>query len=95
MKVAARRDATLRDVIHLKHLSQQVFLLNGQREELTPSHDTDVTDERSYTFLLGVTSEDIIRVPIKSLVIALLSHQSLLQIVAGVLLQGTRHIVTR
>lgn len=82
-------------MIHLKQLSQQVFLLLGQREEITASHETEVLDERSYTFLLSVSEDDVIRVSFKSLVIALLSHQSLLQIVAGILLQGTKHVITR
>lgn len=82
-------------MVHLKQLSQQVFLLHGQREEITASHETEVLDERSYTFLLSISEDDVVRVPFKTLVIALLSHQSLLQIVAGILLQGTKHVITR
>ncbi|KAL0275112.1 UNVERIFIED_CONTAM: hypothetical protein PYX00_003074 [Menopon gallinae] len=93
IKVAARRDTTIRELIHLKQLSQQVFLLDGQRDEVLASQEKEILDERSYTFLVTVPGDEIVRVPMKTLVIALLSHQSLLQIVAGVLLRDTRHVV--
>ncbi|XP_067003777.2 brefeldin A-inhibited guanine nucleotide-exchange protein 3 [Anabrus simplex] len=64
VKVAARRDCTVRESERLKQLAQQVFLLEGQRDlSVSPAPATTVTsvgegipgvdgEERSYIFLL-------------------------------------------
>lgn len=100
IKVAARRDCTAGDVLQLKHLAQQVFLLDCQRDETeNRGHtDPDQVGERSYTLLLRPTvepSDECIRVSVKDLVSSLLTHQSLLQVVAGLLLRDSTRLIPR
>lgn len=100
IKVAARRDCTAGDVLQLKHLAQQVFLLDCQREETeNVNPDRDQVGERSYTLLLrpalDPASNDCIRVAVKDLVTSLLTHQSLLQVVAGLLLRDSTRLIPR
>ncbi|KAJ9574459.1 hypothetical protein L9F63_008385 [Diploptera punctata] len=96
VKVAARRDCTLRESERLKQLAQQVFLLEGP---VAPGAQGG--EERSYIFLLyppdlsHTLNPDlfIVRVPFRNLVVGLLAHQMLLQTVGSVLLQGTAHVI--
>ncbi|XP_050440437.1 brefeldin A-inhibited guanine nucleotide-exchange protein 3 isoform X2 [Adelges cooleyi] len=96
IKVAARRDSTIDENLHLKHLSQQVFLLDHQRMKTT---DTIVDDERSFIFLLchHWCDDDLDnqwqkvpeRVPYKNIVFGLFVNEMLLQLIGNVLIKGT------
>lgn len=100
VKVAVRKDCTLQEAERLRQLSQQVFLLDVQRSGGTSKRSevpSGIEDDRSYIFLLhppegtgGDSDQYVIRVPFRTLVVSLLSHQILLQTVATVLLEGTR-----
>ncbi|XP_064488715.1 brefeldin A-inhibited guanine nucleotide-exchange protein 3-like isoform X2 [Ornithodoros turicata] len=100
VKVAVRKDCTLQEAERLRQLSQQVFLLDVQRvTSATKKAEvaSGIEDDRSYIFLLhppeAATSDTdgcTIRVPFRTLVVSLLSHQILLQTLATVLLEGTR-----
>lgn len=100
VKVAARRDSTIDEIIRINSLAQQVFLMDNQRD---PQHKTIYSnivdakmtaDDRSYSFLLypltssfGQSVENfVIRIPYRSLVIGLLANQMLLPLVAKLLL---------
>ncbi|XP_022237175.1 brefeldin A-inhibited guanine nucleotide-exchange protein 3-like isoform X2 [Limulus polyphemus] len=102
VKVAARRDCTVAESERLRQLAHQVFFLDCQRvNPMTGAHESTIDDERSYIFLLHPPDVEstlnpemfIIRVPFRSLVVGLLSHQILLQTMATVLLQGTPHLL--
>ncbi|RZF38153.1 hypothetical protein LSTR_LSTR005514 [Laodelphax striatellus] len=102
VKVAARRDSSPQESHRLKQLAQQVFLLEGQRDEENLSPPTDMPiDERSYVLLLypldlapSTNPENyVVRVPFRNLVIGLLAHQMLLQTVGSLLVQGTSHVI--
>ncbi|XP_039275830.1 brefeldin A-inhibited guanine nucleotide-exchange protein 3 [Nilaparvata lugens] len=102
VKVAARRDSSPQESHRLKQLAQQVFLLEGQRDEENLSPPTDMPiDERSYVLLLypqdlaaSANPENyVVRVPFRNLVIGLLAHQMLLQTVGSLLVQGTSHVI--
>ncbi|XP_076307697.1 LOW QUALITY PROTEIN: brefeldin A-inhibited guanine nucleotide-exchange protein 3 [Tachypleus tridentatus] len=102
VKVAARRDCTVAESERLRQLAHQVFFLDCQRVTPTSSAcESTVDDERSYIFLLHPPDVEstlnpemfIIRVPFRSVVVGLLSHQILLQTMATVLLQGTPHLL--
>ncbi|XP_076655707.1 brefeldin A-inhibited guanine nucleotide-exchange protein 3 isoform X1 [Halictus rubicundus] len=92
VKVAARRDATIEESERLRQLAAQVFLLEEQHPEDSPS----MSDDRSYVFLLyppsvGSTLNPdlyIVRVQLRALVVGLLVHQMLLHCIASVLLQN-------
>lgn len=97
VKVAARRDSTVDEIMRINALAQQVFLMDNQRD---PPHkggilDTKIPiDDRSYSFLLyplssgfGQSVENfVIRIPYRGLVIGLLANQMLLPLVAKLLL---------
>ncbi|GIX96960.1 brefeldin A-inhibited guanine nucleotide-exchange protein 3 [Caerostris darwini] len=101
VKVAARRDCTVQESERLRQLSHQVFLLDCQQIGSLILKSTCVEDdERSFTFLLfppnyGPNDPDssVIRVPFRSLVVSLLSHQILLQTLGSLLLQGTKYML--
>ncbi|GIY54585.1 brefeldin A-inhibited guanine nucleotide-exchange protein 3 [Caerostris extrusa] len=101
VKVAARRDCTVQESERLRQLSHQVFLLDCQQIGNLILKSTCVEDdERSFTFLLfppnyGPNDPDssVIRVPFRSLVVSLLSHQILLQTLGSLLLQGTKYML--
>lgn len=100
VKVAARRDSTVDEIMRINALAQQVFLMDNQRDPQTKCSgfiaDTKSTpsDDRSYSFLLypltssfGQSVENfVIRIPYRSLVIGLLANQMLLPLVANLLL---------
>ncbi|CAL1288840.1 unnamed protein product [Larinioides sclopetarius] len=101
VKVAARRDCTVQESERLRQLAHQVFLLDCQQENSLIMKSTCVEDEeRSFTFLLfppnhGPDDPDtaVLRVPFRSLVVSLLSHQILLQTLGSILLQGTKYML--
>lgn len=103
-KVAVRRDCTASEVDRLRQLCRQVFLLDAQRTMpgtgcvgVAADVKTGVDDECSFIFLLhppgsgapGDPDAYVIRVPFRSLVVGLLSHQILLQTIATLMLEGT------
>lgn len=100
VKVAARRDSTIDELVRINSLAQQVFLMDNQRDPQSKgsahnvSDTKSLTDDRSYSFLLYPLSTGfgqnldnfIIRIPYRSLVVGLLANQMLLQVVAKLLL---------
>ncbi|XP_040062115.1 brefeldin A-inhibited guanine nucleotide-exchange protein 3 [Ixodes scapularis] len=103
-KVAVRRDCGPLEADRLRQLCRQVFLLDAQRAGPTSGRVRDVPpgvdDQCSFIFLLhppdrlgdGASADPdacVIRVPFRSLVVGLLSHQILLQTLATLLLEGT------
>ncbi|CAN7988152.1 unnamed protein product [Ixodes hexagonus] len=103
-KVAVRRDCCPLEADRLRQLCRQVFLLDAQRAGPTSGRVRDVppgVDDRcSFIFLLhppdrqgsGASADPdayVIRVPFRSLVVGLLSHQILLQTLATLLVEGT------
>lgn len=63
VKVAARRDSTIDELVRINALAQQVFLMDNQRDPQTktgvsgniinvPADTKSLTDDRSYSFLL-------------------------------------------
>lgn len=102
VKVAARRDSTIDEIMRINALASQVFLLDNQRN-IDPQNKNAYangidgkipSDDRSYSFLLyplttsfGQSVENfVIRIPYRSLVIGLLANQMLLPLVAKLLL---------
>ncbi|XP_052810306.1 brefeldin A-inhibited guanine nucleotide-exchange protein 3-like isoform X2 [Mya arenaria] len=94
VKVATRKDCTLSEFVRVWHLAQQVFLLDSQVSVELPIIDD--TEDKSYVFLLyppgyenSLNPDHILaRVPFRSLVVGLLSHQLLLQTIGCILLEG-------
>lgn len=100
VKVAARKDSTMEELMRVYTLAQQVFLLDSQRESVNNMKNMDsnkmpVIDDRSYAFLLNplpngyghnMIDNFVIRIPYKNLVIGLLANQILLQLCANLLL---------
>lgn len=99
VKVAARRDSTIDEIMRINALAQQVFLMDNQRDPQTKCSgfiaDSKLpSDDRSYSFLLYPLSSSfgqnvenfVIRIPYRSLVIGLLANQMLLPLVANLLL---------
>ncbi|XP_064617857.1 brefeldin A-inhibited guanine nucleotide-exchange protein 3-like [Liolophura sinensis] len=96
VKVATRKDSTVMECQRLRHLAQQVFLLDNQMT-CVGQMSYDLETDKSYVFLLyppgcetSLNPDDILtRVPFHSVVVGLLSHQLLLQTVGTILLQGS------
>lgn len=101
VKVAARRDSTIEEIMRINALAQQVFLMDNQRDPQNKNAYSNAmdggkipSDDRSYSFLLyplttsfGQSVENfVIRIPYRSLVIGLLANQMLLPLVAKLLL---------
>lgn len=100
VKVAARRDSTIEEIMRINALAQQVFLMDNQRDPQNKNAYPNTidgkipSDDRSYSFLLyplttsfGQSVENfVIRIPYRSLVIGLLANQMLLPLVAKLLL---------
>ncbi|XP_060566710.1 brefeldin A-inhibited guanine nucleotide-exchange protein 3-like isoform X2 [Ruditapes philippinarum] len=95
VKVATRKDCSMMEFVRMWHLAQQVFLLDSQVSVEVPSIDS--AEDKSYVFLLyppgyenSLNPDHILaRVPFRSIVVGLLSHQLLLQTVGCILLEGT------
>lgn len=101
LKVAARRDCTLEEINRIYSLSQQVFQLDNQNNNLRgdgtskPSSEIKIINEdRSYAFLLypNLSSDAnfVLRIAYRNLVIGLLASQMLLQLIANILLGGLK-----
>lgn len=100
VKVAARRDSTIEEIMRINALAQQLFLMDNQRDPQNKNAYSNAmdgkipSDDRSYSFLLyplttsfGQSVENfVIRIPYRSLVIGLLANQMLLPLVAKLLL---------
>ncbi|XP_064629621.1 brefeldin A-inhibited guanine nucleotide-exchange protein 3-like isoform X3 [Lineus longissimus] len=101
VKVAARKDCSVTECERLRQLALQVFLLDSQRAK-SPLAPAELEQDRTYVFLLyppefadSYNPEHIMtRVPFRSLVVGLLSHQLLLQTVGAILLEGTSNVAT-
>lgn len=94
VKVVARNDTTFDEILRLKSLSDQVFLLDGQRES-SSKKEISILDDRSYAFLLfsnldGDPDHNLesykVRIAYRSIVVGLLANQMLLQLIANILL---------
>lgn len=108
VKVAARRDSTIEEIMRINSLAQQVFLMDNQREPQFKNAFGNIiegkipSDDRSYSFLLypltssfGQNVENfVIRIPYRSLVIGLLANQMLLPLVANLLLGNLKCVPT-
>lgn len=98
VKVAARRESTIEELMRIHSLAQQVFLLDNQRHDSNPNAKlipSTPIDDRSYSFLLyplNVEQSNLenytIRIPYRSLIVGMLASQMLLQLIANVLLHG-------
>lgn len=94
VKVATRKDLSMLDFYRIWHLAQQVFLLDSQMNTEPPVLDN--AEDRSYVFLLyppgyenSLNPDHILaRVPFRSIVVGLLSHQLLLQTIGCIMLEG-------
>lgn len=99
VKVAARKESTVEELMRVYTLAQQVFLMDGQRDsQLNNAKNVDsnkVADDRSYAFLLNplpngyghnMIDNFVIRIPYKNIVVGLLANQILLQTIANLLL---------
>ncbi|KAK3098836.1 hypothetical protein FSP39_023524 [Pinctada imbricata] len=94
VKVAMRRDSSPGECQRLRHLAQQVFLLDAQMSESCGHMTVDSEEDKSFVFLLykpgeenSLNPSDIVnRIPFRNLVIGLLSNQLLLQTIGTVLL---------
>lgn len=108
VKVAARRDSTIEEIMRINSLAQQVFLMDNQRDPQFKNALGNIiegkipSDDRSYSFLLyplansfGQNVENfVIRIPYRSLVIGLLANQMLLPLVANLLLGNLKCVPT-
>lgn len=97
VKVTAKADSTIDELVRIHALAQQVFLMDSQRDPpLKNGHVTHEVkpplDDRSYSFLLyplpnGYNVDNfVIRIPYRNLVVGLLANQMLLQLVANLLM---------
>ncbi|XP_076076319.1 brefeldin A-inhibited guanine nucleotide-exchange protein 3-like isoform X2 [Mytilus galloprovincialis] len=93
VKVAMRKDSTPTECDRLRHLAQQVFLLDTQiKRDADPESESEA--DKSFVFLLykpgdenSLNPDDIVtRIPFRNIVIGLLSNQLLLQTVGSILL---------
>lgn len=99
VKVAARKDCTPLEFERLHQLAQQVLLLDCQSANGWVERKNNACSDKSFVFLLhppGIENTSnpdlfIVRVPFRSVVVGLVSHQVLLQTLATILLQGTRY----
>lgn len=94
VKVVARNDTTYDEILRLKSLSDQVFLLDSQRES-SSKKEVSILDDRSYAFLLFSNNNvDLdqnldsynVRIAYRSIIVGLLANQMLLQLIANILL---------
>lgn len=105
VKVVARRDSTMEELIRTHSLAQQVFLMDSQRDinsNTIRQNDQNFKtplDDRSYSFLLYPLNtynhnidNFVIRIPYRTLIVGLLAHQMLLQLVANLMLGRLKSI---
>lgn len=100
VKVVARNDTTFDEILRLKSLSDQVFLLDQQRENAQNASKKEISiiEDRSYAFLLfsnSVSTENLdsysVRIAYKTCIVGLLANQMLLQLIANILLDDLKH----
>ncbi|KAK3577451.1 hypothetical protein CHS0354_032302 [Potamilus streckersoni] len=93
VKVATRKDCTATECVRMCHLAQQVFQLDSQVN--TASAEPESEEDKSFVFLIYPPGHEnsfnpdhiLSRVPFRSIVVGLLSHQLLLQTVGCVFLE--------
>ncbi|KAL3881297.1 hypothetical protein ACJMK2_027752 [Sinanodonta woodiana] len=93
VKVATRKDCTPMECVRMCHLAQQVFQLDSQVN--TASVESESEEDKSFVFLIYPPGHEnsfnpdhiLSRVPFRSIVVGLLSHQLLLQTVGCILLE--------
>lgn len=106
VRIVARRDVITADVIRLQQVAEQVFLLDSQVDN-SPKHSKDShgpaneeDDQRSYVFVLSSVEnkekpENAERVPLRGLLVSLLSHQLLLQTLGSILLDNAESVMAQ
>jgi len=104
VRVVARRDVITADVIRLQQVAEQVFLLDSQVDN-SSTHNQDThgpaneeDDQRSYVFVLSSVEnkekpENAERIPLRGLLVSLLSHQLLLQTLGSILLDNADSVL--
>lgn len=100
VKVAVRKECSSLECFRIRQLAQQVFLLDNQREEEILNYEAE---EKSHIFLIyppqqlqedaAIGEKNMSRVPFRSIVVGLMSHQILVQTVGSLLLQGSTNTV--
>ncbi|KAK7108439.1 hypothetical protein V1264_016181 [Littorina saxatilis] len=93
VKVATRKDCVAMDNMRLKQLARQVFLLESQVTSM-PQLQYDLEEDKSFVFLVyppdhadSLNPDHIsARVPLRDMVVSLLSNQLLLQTLGSLLL---------
>ena len=99
VRVAARRDSTIKETHRLKQLAHQILLLDSQRDDIPKICGNPEAIDRSFLFLLQPRDETTcvgefpLRVTLGELLTSLTSHNIILQIIGSILLQGTKHLV--
>ena len=100
VRVAARRDSTVRETNRLRQLAQQMLLLDAQREDVPSFQGDPKAEDRSYLFLLQPLEQRAmvpapeetvtVRVTLAQVVTGLTAHHLLQQVVGSALLPCTR-----
>ena len=99
VRVAARRDSSVRETNRMRQLAQQMLLLEGQREDVPSFQEDPKTEDRSYLFLLQplerrvtTPTEDTVtvRVTLGQILTGLTAHHLLQQVVGSALLPSAR-----
>ena len=100
VRVAARRDSTVRETNRLRQLAQQMLLLDVQREDVPSFQGDPKAEDRSYLFLLQPLEQRAmvpapeeavtVRVTLAQVVTGLTAHHLLQQVVGSALLPCTR-----
>ena len=99
VRVAARRDSTVRETNRLRQLAQQMLLLDAQREDVPSFQGDPKAEDRSYLFLLQPLEQRAmvpapeetvtVRVTLAQVVTGLTAHHLLQQVVGSALLPCT------
>lgn len=95
VKIESCRDSSPEESHRIQALAQQVFLMDVQRDQTNVrksanDHPRVVSDDRSYFFQLHHSTDSLITIPYRSIVIGLLANKMLLQLVAKLLLNNLK-----
>lgn len=95
VKIESCRDSSPEESHRIQALAQQVFLMDVQRDQsngrkASTEHPRVVADDRSYFFQLHHSTDSLITIPYRSIVIGLLANKMLLQLVAKLLLNNLK-----
>lgn len=94
VKIESFRDSSPEESHRIQVLAQQVFLMDVQRDQTNmrkaASDNPRLSDDRSYFFQLHHSTDSLITIPYRSIVIGLLANKMLLQLVAKLLLNNLK-----